>query len=1033
MFMITDTLLDKFKESKDKTEFWTAFLPQMVQDFKQNPSPSCESLYPNIEKVGAKLNFIHGSDWHLPFNPLRPEVRDGKCKDIIMAFKEISKTIKNAGGMVNGIISSGDYVNANEMSSCIPIPEECPDKRRLELEAEQSILWKENLQYASKMLQTASAEIGIEYSCNALVIPGNHDVVLRKNYLPDDTPFKKAFSCFVEPHCARNYLLENDRRSPEIPSCTMYCTCSGIVAFIGFTCTGLDSSDKRGCGFIGTHQTRRACEFIDILAKTPDFEDKPIVVIGVLHHHLANIVDARLSEREISARRKEVHTASDNTIFDARDFLETMSSKGMRLFVHGHQHTLLSYDLSYAPLSEKKKSEKLGDECNAPNSISCCSLPSTEKNSDGKYHLAILTIDFELGKIYYKPIEYNHHIEKIKADSPGRSFPIYSVSNVPCDERRLYRSVCNWLSLSQSSDPEKDYGEFSLLLKYEKGSKRLDRVKNRFDDAWKSKRVVDVCLGYSMKDEEPTLHDPDFFDNKCDSWSNSTSFYDLYAIFRDNQNCKSKYDLLMNFHAGIEAPVMSRWRCFLLPATKVASVASFLQILRWNVLHILHEEDMIENRASLESLVKELLGAERDCGMNSSIIPNTLATQKFYKISPTTGHPEILLYNIVQLPKFRSKDNGINRIIDKALEKIPTLNDFWKTGKRQGGEQRGLTWIPLDALFSNHDGNNLNSDPLALFPQRNADVWSFLKESVFEKKASRELKKKIHVTGKVTEEPRDEKLLVKEKSLQNLFTQIHDVRLRGNILPGEKCDLYSKENSCVALVTFTAGELKKMLSVVRPEVFEFSDANVQPFPNASGLYPAQNYVSAYGVERIAKLATSAESCAENANGEKVSFDIYTLKSYYEVWRDSTEEKDGIHLFDILPPVIEYSVEDSLGEIWLICDGIHRIYCAIENAKKKKEDEIALTAIAVWPKKSSVWQCAPYYAYPTTWESVRKTLNKPPTMYTKLHRVEKKDFCCEMEEHGVDPKFLHDPKNFYREFERKGSTETPFKMGTQGGE
>jgi hypothetical protein len=130
-------------------------------------------------------------------------------------------------------------------------------------------------------------------------------------------------------------------------------------------------------------------------------------------------------------------------------------------------------------------------------------------------------------------------------------------------------------------------------------------------------------------------------------------------------------------------------------------------------------------------------------------------------------------------------------------------------------------------------------------------------------------------------------------------------------------------------------------------VYEHATLRVQTF-DPLDLMPAQRYVLMPNVRRILEL--------------RAAVDVFSL--------DGGVSLDGIPL---LPPVVERSAEPDGREVWLINDGIHRVYAA----------HLAGSPINVVTVEGA---SHPYYALAASWEAVVELEELPDNFQKKAYRV-----------------------------------------------
>jgi hypothetical protein len=132
-------------------------------------------------------------------------------------------------------------------------------------------------------------------------------------------------------------------------------------------------------------------------------------------------------------------------------------------------------------------------------------------------------------------------------------------------------------------------------------------------------------------------------------------------------------------------------------------------------------------------------------------------------------------------------------------------------------------------------------------------------------------------------------------------------------------------------------------------VYEHATLRVQTFDPAD-LTPAQRYVLMPNVRRILELRA------------ELDVDVFAL--------DGGVMLDGIPL---LPPVVERSQEPDGRTVWLINDGIHRVYAA----------HLSGSPINVVTVEGA---SHPYYALAASWDAVVELEELPDGFQKKAYRV-----------------------------------------------
>ena len=129
------------------------------------------------------------------------------------------------------------------------------------------------------------------------------------------------------------------------------------------------------------------------------------------------------------------------------------------------------------------------------------------------------------------------------------------------------------------------------------------------------------------------------------------------------------------------------------------------------------------------------------------------------------------------------------------------------------------------------------------------------------------------------------------------------------------------------------------------------------------LAPPQNYILREELKKVRLLKWALE---------KQGVNIFEMNGFVRMHLDSFEEP-----VDVLPPVVEESIENDGSVHLIINDGMHRIYMAL---REWVIPEVIL--IRGVPKN------LPYYAYPVPggWEKVEEREDLPSGYLKKWHRI-----------------------------------------------
>lgn len=158
--------------------------------------------------------------------------------------------------------------------------------------------------------------------------------------------------------------------------------------------------------------------------------------------------------------------------------------------------------------------------------------------------------------------------------------------------------------------------------------------------------------------------------------------------------------------------------------------------------------------------------------------------------------------------------------------------------------------------------------------------------------------------------------------------------------------------------------LRRVTLLKRPDVYVYRDAalSLEEIP-VEDLYPAQRYVLVHELQKVRHLKWELE---------RFGFDLFHLNGYLKIWLEGEDEA-----VDLLPPVVEESVERNGRLVNLINDGMHRLYLAYL-------EWVVPQVVLV----RGVPEDLPYYAFPMPeqWKGVQVVRDLPPGYIKKWHRI-----------------------------------------------
>jgi len=165
---------------------------------------------------------------------------------------------------------------------------------------------------------------------------------------------------------------------------------------------------------------------------------------------------------------------------------------------------------------------------------------------------------------------------------------------------------------------------------------------------------------------------------------------------------------------------------------------------------------------------------------------------------------------------------------------------------------------------------------------------------------------------------------------------------------------------CFSLVR----KLRKVTMLKAPKVYPYRNALITLREvNVDSLYPAQRYVLVDELKKIRELKSALE---------EYKIDIFNLDGYVKLFVEGNDLP-----IDLLPPVVEESIESDGSVIPLINDGMHRLYVARAEGVMTK-----VVYVRDVPKD------LPYYAYPVPdrWSKVDKIYDLPDNFIKKHYRI-----------------------------------------------
>ncbi|NLN79173.1 MAG: hypothetical protein GX141_09685 [Armatimonadetes bacterium] len=158
--------------------------------------------------------------------------------------------------------------------------------------------------------------------------------------------------------------------------------------------------------------------------------------------------------------------------------------------------------------------------------------------------------------------------------------------------------------------------------------------------------------------------------------------------------------------------------------------------------------------------------------------------------------------------------------------------------------------------------------------------------------------------------------------------------------------------------------MRRVAMLTKQEELPYKSAEItlETF-HTDDIAPAQRYVLTQELTKVRDLRWSLRD-----NG----VDLFQLDGYISIWLAGYDEP-----IDVLPPVVEHSVEADLSTTKILNDGMHRVYLA-------RMERSPIQVIYV----EGVPQQYPYYAFPLVngWNDVEIVSELPHGYIKKWHRI-----------------------------------------------
>lgn len=159
--------------------------------------------------------------------------------------------------------------------------------------------------------------------------------------------------------------------------------------------------------------------------------------------------------------------------------------------------------------------------------------------------------------------------------------------------------------------------------------------------------------------------------------------------------------------------------------------------------------------------------------------------------------------------------------------------------------------------------------------------------------------------------------------------------------------------------------LRRVTMLQRPDIYVYETAAISLEEMAVDcLYPAQRYVLAQELQKVREVKWELT---------RHGYDLFRLNGYVRLWLAGEE-----HPIDLLPPVVEESMERNGQVVNIVNDGMHRTYLAyLEWAVPQ------VVFIRGLPRD------LPYYAFPNPdrWQGIDIVESLPEGYIKKWHRIQ----------------------------------------------
>ncbi len=159
--------------------------------------------------------------------------------------------------------------------------------------------------------------------------------------------------------------------------------------------------------------------------------------------------------------------------------------------------------------------------------------------------------------------------------------------------------------------------------------------------------------------------------------------------------------------------------------------------------------------------------------------------------------------------------------------------------------------------------------------------------------------------------------------------------------------------------------LRRVTMLKSPEIRVYEQTFISVEKIATDfMAPPQNYILRDELKKVRELKWALEKRGVN---------LFDMRGFVRITLDNSEDP-----IDVLPPVVEESIERDGSVHLIINDGMHRVYMA-------RREWIVPQVIFI----RGIPKNLPYYAYPAPggWDGVEERDDLPPGYLKKWHRIE----------------------------------------------